>query len=384
MTTRVLIADSDSITATWLKSVLEREGCAVDMAHTAQAAMEKIALDLPDFVVMEVALPDDDGLEVIRHLRMDPETHKIHIIILSSRSRPEDIVTGMNAGANEYIIKRPGADVELIGKIRVLLAQPQVPTPEIAAPARGRIFSFCSAKGGTGTTSVCVNTAYALARLDPDAEILVVDMIFPMGTVGLSLGFESAQTVVALTRQPTLDRNTVARYVSSRTRWGFRLLLGANDPREAADLDVNKVVPLFELLKAEYDYVLVDFGRALSRISLPIIEMSEGIIVIVSPDISTVKGTKTILRYFQSRGLSLDRLVVINNRTVGRVWTTTDDIERELNVKLKATVPYTVEYMTMAINAAVPFMERFPENAACSTFNDIARLIQAYAGRKPD
>jgi pilus assembly protein CpaE len=126
-----------------------------------------------------------------------------------------------------------------------------------------------------------------------------------------------------------------------------------------------------------YDYILVDFGRALSRISLPIIELSERIAIILTPDISTVKGTRLILRHLESLGISLDRVFVINNRTVGRVWTTTEDIERELGVKLDAMVPYTVEYMTMAINAAVPFMERFPDNAASAAFADIAQRLRA-------
>jgi hypothetical protein len=66
---------------------------------------------------------------------------------------------------------------------------------------------------------------------------------------------------------------------------------------------------------------------------------------------------------------------VINNRTVGRVWTTTEDIERELKQELNAMIPYTVEYMAMAINAAVPFMERFPEHAASAAFTDIVQRL---------
>jgi Mrp family chromosome partitioning ATPase len=67
---------------------------------------------------------------------------------------------------------------------------------------RGRIFSFCSAKGGTGTTSLCINTAYALAKLEPRAEILVVDMVFPIGSVAPSLGYEPQTTVVKLSHEP--------------------------------------------------------------------------------------------------------------------------------------------------------------------------------------
>jgi hypothetical protein len=67
---------------------------------------------------------------------------------------------------------------------------------------------------------------------------------------------------------------------------------------------------------------------------------------------------------------------VINNRTVGRVWTTAEDIEREIGTRVSTTIPFTIEYMTMAINAAVPFMERFPDHSASASFTDIAQRLQ--------
>ena len=377
MTTRVLIADGDQVTASWLKSVLEQEGCLVDTVDSGSAAWMRVVDDMPDFLVLEAVLSDGDGFEIVRRLREDALTRNMHIIILSTRGKPEDVMNGMNAGADDYIIKRPGADIQLIGKVRALLAQPKKPLePE---GIHSQILSFISAKGGTGTTSVCVNTAYALAQQNPNAEVLIVDMVFPMGTVGLSLGFESHKTVVKLTHEPVIDRTEVEKYVSSRTRWGFRILLGANDPQEAAELAVSQVTPLFELLRTMYDYILVDFGRGLSRISIPIIEISERIALILTPDISTVKGTRLIMSHLNSLDISLDRVFVINNRTVGRVWTTAEDIEREIGTRVGTTIPFTIEYMTMAINAAVPFMERFPDHSASASFTDIAQRLQGRA-----
>jgi len=375
MQTKVLIADGDQLTAKWLKSVLEREGCVVDTVDNGAAALQDVAEQKPDFLVLETDLPDGDGMEIVRQLREAPLTHNLYIIILSTRGRPEDVQAGISAGADDYILKRPGADIQLIGKLRALLTQPRKSASEPVAP-RGSVVSFLSAKGGTGTTSVCVNTAYALTQQNPDAQVLVVDMVFPMGTVGQSLGFQSHKTVVKLTHEEEINRATIEKYVSSRTKWGFRILIGANDPQEAADLVVDQIVPLFKMLATMYDYVFVDFGRALSRISIPIIGLSERIAIILTPDLNTVKGTRLILRYLESVDVSLNRIFVINNRAVGRVWTTTEDIERELGVKLDAMIPYTAESMTMAINMAVPFMERFPENAASASFTDIAQWLR--------
>jgi Flp pilus assembly CpaE family ATPase len=85
-----------------------------------------------------------------------------------------------------------------------------------------------------------------------------------------------------------------------------------------------------------------------------------------------------VLDFLRRRNLDLKRIVLVNNRTVGRVWTTMEDIENALKLPLAVTVPYVVEYMTMAINESVPFMAKFPEHAAGLVFTELARRLQQY------
>jgi pilus assembly protein CpaE len=375
MPIKVLIADGDPVTTTWFKSILEPEDCVVDAVGTGGLALENIESVVPDLFVLDAVLPDGDGLEIVRELRKNEKHKDLHIIVLSTLDSPTDIAASMQAGADDYILKRPGADLELIGKIRALSTQTKKDS------GRARIFSFCSAKGGSGTTSVCVNTAYAFVKENPAIELLIVDMVFPMGTVGQSLGYDSSKTISKLTHEAIIDPSVLAKYVSPKLRWGFSLLLGANDPHEATELEVDQIVPLFDALRKQYDYIFVDFGRTLSRISLPIIESSDGIVLVLSPDISTVRGTRRVLDFLASRDISLERVFIVNNRTVGRVWTSAEDIERELGLRLNVTIPYTVEYMTLAINDAVPFMLRFPENSASSAFTGIAQELHSRANR---
>lgn len=375
MPARILIVDSDSATLLWLRSQLLAAGYTVDTAPRGDIALQKLEQETPDLIVLDPILPDGNGLDLVRRVRAEPHLTGLGIILLTKQTDADIVMRGLNAGADLYVLKRPGADVELLANIRALLAQPR---KAAGSSERGRIFSFCSAKGGSGTTSVCINTAYALAKLEPRAEILIVDMVFPIGSVAQSLGYESRKTMVKLSQEPEsqLDRVLVEKYVSQTLKWGFRVLIGANDPQEAGTLQVSQIAPIFSLLKTMYDYVLVDFGRTLSRISLPIIENSSAVVVIVTPDISTVKASRVVLEFLETHNMDRNRIILINNRTVGRVWTTTEDIERELKLPLAATVPYVVEYMTMAINASVPFMDKFPDHAACLVFTELARRLQ--------
>lgn len=375
MPARILVIDSDLATIHWLKTKLTAEGYSIDGVTRGDSALQKIAQDPPDLIVLDLALPDGNGLDLIRRLREDPKLGNLGIIIFSQRAEPNDIVEGLKAGADHYVHKRPGADAELLPTVRACLTRPPKAT---RPPSHGKIISFCSARGGTGTTSVCINTAYALAKLEPRAQIIVVDMVLPIGSVGAALGYETSKTIARMSNEITtsIDHATVERYISPKLRWGFHVAIGAKDPKEATGFDVSQIDTIFEILGVTYDYVLVDLGRTLSRISLPIIENSAAVVVIVTPDISTVKASRIMIEYLEAHNVDRHRILLINNRTVGRVWTTAEDIERELKLPLTITIPYVVEYMTMAINESVPFMEKFPDHAAGMVFTDLARRLQ--------
>ncbi len=376
MSAKILIVEGDSVTRSWLQGRLERENYAVSTAERGQAALDQITREQPDLIVMDVVLADMDGLQLLRRLRQDPALKELRVIVLSRKASPDDMVAGLSAGADDYLAKRPGADVDLVSKIRVQLAMPRAAST--AAPARsGRVFAFCSGKGGTGTTSVCVNAAYAMTRLEPNAQVLLVDMVLPVGTVGSSVGYESEKTIAQLTQvQGEMDRALVDQYVSPPTRWGFRVLLSTQDPHEATQLEARQIVPLFDTLRTMYDYVFADFGRTLSRISLPVMRTAQRVVLILGSDVNNVKLSRSMLDYFESLGISRDRLLLIANRTVGRVWISKEEIEQELALSLAGTIPHETEHMTLAINAGMPFMAKFPERTASIAFSDLARLLQ--------
>lgn len=384
---RILLVDDDPITLKWLKAVLEREGYAVSTAGGGREALQCIASDLPDLVVLDLVLPDMDGLDVMRQIRQDPRLREVRVIILSVKDRPEDVVIGLRAGADDYVSKRPGAEVDLLAKIRGLVSRMQPGAPSASrsaappAPVQGKILAFCSAKGGTGTTSVCVNTAFALAKLDTHAQVLLMDMVVPVGTVGTSIGYESPDTVAKLVRpaKDKVERALVERYVSPFQRWGFRVLLGAANPQEAATLHGDELVPLFETLRCIYNYVVVDFGRAPSPLSLPVLQMSDEIVIVTAPDVTAVKMTRLMLDYMESVGIPRTRFTLISNRTAGRVWIPEGETERELGLPVERTIPYELEYFTQATNSGVPFMAQFPDHAASMMFMDLARMLRGRA-----
>jgi diguanylate cyclase (GGDEF)-like protein len=116
----VLIADNDSASRFELTEVLQRQGY-----HTLAAAGGEQAFDIalhaqPDLILLEVAMRDVDGLEICRRLKANNATAHIPVIFVSERTATEDIVTGFDVGAADYVAKPPRLP-ELCARIRAQL-----------------------------------------------------------------------------------------------------------------------------------------------------------------------------------------------------------------------------------------------------------------------
>jgi DNA-binding response OmpR family regulator len=115
--TRLLIVDDDELLRRSLKYRLEREGYAVTAAETGGEALMFARRDRPDLVVLDIGLPDRDGLDVARTLQREMD---VPILFLSGRDRESDIVIGLEVGAEDYVTK-PFGMRELLTRIRVIL-----------------------------------------------------------------------------------------------------------------------------------------------------------------------------------------------------------------------------------------------------------------------
>ena len=114
---RVLVVDDESAIRRFLRVSLAAHGYAIFEAGDGQAALSAVSADRPDLVILDLGLPDLDGIEVTRLLR---EWTRIPIIILSVRGQEADKIAALDAGADDYVTKPFGAG-ELLARMRVAL-----------------------------------------------------------------------------------------------------------------------------------------------------------------------------------------------------------------------------------------------------------------------
>ncbi|MDA0214942.1 MAG: response regulator transcription factor [Planctomycetota bacterium] len=100
-----LVVEDESEIADLVKFHLEREGIEVTITRSGRKALELARKALPDLLVLDLMLPDLDGLEVCRRLKENDETKKIPVVMLTARGSEADIVAGIEMGADDYVTK---------------------------------------------------------------------------------------------------------------------------------------------------------------------------------------------------------------------------------------------------------------------------------------
>jgi len=117
---KIILIEDDADLFALLKYNLEREGYALVGSQTGKGALELCWREQPDLIILDIMLPDSDGLEICRSLRAHPELAHVPIIFLTAKASETDRIVGLELGADDYIVK-PFFVRELVARIKVHL-----------------------------------------------------------------------------------------------------------------------------------------------------------------------------------------------------------------------------------------------------------------------
>jgi two-component system alkaline phosphatase synthesis response regulator PhoP len=129
--TRILIIEDEPEIAELIALHAQKAGFESVVASTGEAGLDHIARQTPSLVILDLMLPGIDGLEVCRRLRYDAATRSLPIIMVTARGEEADIVTGLELGADDYMVK-PFSPRELTARVRAVLRRDDDAEPFLA------------------------------------------------------------------------------------------------------------------------------------------------------------------------------------------------------------------------------------------------------------
>ena len=145
MTKRIVLIEDDTDLYSLLKYNLEKEGFSLAGSQTGRGALDLCRRVRPDLVLLDIMLPDSDGLDICKGIRNDTELSQTPIIFLTARASETDRIVGLELGANDYIVK-PFFIRELIARIKLQFRTQTAPARVLKAGSVELDRSSCQVK----------------------------------------------------------------------------------------------------------------------------------------------------------------------------------------------------------------------------------------------
>ena len=301
------------------------------LAQPGARQPDVIVLDLRDQTHLPAALP------LLK--RQHPTTG---VMIVTARLDPALLLEAMRVGVTEVVTSISEDDLKAaIGRLMALRP---------AAPMTGSAYAFLGAKGGVGTTTVAVNVATALAKLEPKS-VLLIDLHVANGDAAVFLGAEPRFSIVdALENTHRLDE-AFFRNLVVHAKCGVDLL-ASSDRVMLTPVDVRRVRTILEFAERHYKHIVLDVPRSDTTV-LDALETVSKIVVVANQELATVRSASRIAGALRHR-YGKDKLSVVVSRADRLADIGEEDVERAIGSPIKHSFPSDYRRALQALNKGTP------------------------------
>jgi pilus assembly protein CpaE len=353
---------------------LEVELDEVGWVQSATAAEELLiqAFHAIDVLVLSPEVKETDALGLAEFVgRQAPGTA---IVLVRDHTWNGLLPAAMRAGIRDVVDMTQGTEELRDAVERAIVWAANLRSVKVVAqsghqPARGRIISVFSSKGGTGKTFMTTNLASAIAELTGQ-DTAVVDLDFDMGDVFTYFGTEPSSNIpdlMELGEGATHDRIRDVGVTMGEHLWAYGAPL---DP--AAEAPAGEVIGKFlRALRNDFPWVVVDASVDYSDSALVCFDLSDTICLVTALDVVGVKHLSKALDTLLAIGLPRDRFRVVLNRADSKVGLDSVDVERVLKIQVDAMIPSS-RLVPTSLNKGRPVVVDEPSSEVAAAVRKLA------------
>lgn len=336
-------------------------------------ALGAVRSSKPDILILELAEEPDRTLKWMEQVKM--QFPHMAIFVSSANKAPDLVISAMRAGAQEFL-GRPIVTNEIMQAIDKVL-KTRVKTKAVA-PARGKIISVFSKKGGLGVTTLAVNLGLALSRVAENKAALI-DLDLQLGDVTSFLNLSPEYNILdALNEDGGVDAVKLQSCMTHHES-GVFVLSEPKNPVDSDNVSSSQINQILRQLRSTFSYVVVDTPHTFDSQSLEAFELSDHIIVVVVPSVSSIRAAKKTLGVFQQLGYLRDKVKVVANRVGKKDSVKVDDIEKILRCPVNWVLPNNYPVAIDAINSGIPLVNHKAGSNVAKSILELANDIPKWS-----
>jgi Flp pilus assembly CpaE family ATPase len=257
------------------------------------------------------------------------------------------------------------------------LAAVEASEAQVASRTAAPIVAFFSAKGGSGTTTLAVNTSAALARTYP-RQVLLIDLSAPFGHAALFADLIATGSIASAAKAPPLDFEKVLRQHIVYHRSGMGVLPGTLRPEEVDLMTGDLTGHVLDVAVTWQRVIVVDLGTSLAEAALAVIERAECLVVVVPPEIAAMTDARRALAVFRDiMNVPDNRIELVLNQRVPHPPLDRAAIESILGRKMSVTVGFDDSRPEDATLGGGLVLQRDASSLVSRGATELARVIMA-------
>ena len=283
------------------------------------------------------------------------------------------------AGARGFITK-PIHDDDLLSALRQVLSR-RTNHAEMSGQAgpAGRIIAFCAPKGGTGRTTLAINTAVSLQQL-ASGQVVLMDADYAAPAVDVFLNLDASRNIFhLLPRLSHLDADLISSVLASHTS-GIQVLMAPPPADLSSPISLPQVQQVLGMMKRMFPWVIVDLGLPLDDMAFAFLDGADRIIVSVLPGMVGLRNSRHMLDQLREQGYPEDKVWLVLNRATLKGGVPAKDIEERLRLNVRHRIVDDQPLATHTVNRGVPLVMSHPQSAVARGIRGLAELlVKAFA-----
>lgn len=373
----ILIVDDDDNNRGVLCDALGGEPYRLLEATNGQQALDIANKELPDLILLDVLMPDMDGLATLHQLKAQEETRDIPVIMVTALNMDSQISLCLDGGAVDHIVK-PYSGLVVRARVRAALRNRPPAAPEKQGPKRGKVIGFIGAKGGVGTTTTALNVALALVA--PERPVAVVEMRPCMGTVAQQLGVTASLNIEPLLpcQNPgDINVRTLSKCLG-RHPTGLQLLLAPHSFNDRQEITPQQAEEILKVLSSMAEYVIVDFPCQPTRAVRAGLRCCNFVVLAVELDAVCLASAQAMLKGLDSWGVGGNSVgAVLRHRPATGSPISVGYARTHLGCRTIGVIPPEPDLSTVALKAGQPLVLSHPESTAAVALTELATRLTA-------